>query len=141
MSSSDLGPPADRDPRIGKLYDYWRSLRPVVGSFPGRQHLDPGAIADLLPWVWMVDVRHDPLRFKYRLIGTEQVAAMEADFTGRWMDEAHPKFLRSAAYREFVAAAEEGAVGYRSGPPLFQSRAAGAVERLLLALSVYHTST
>lgn len=135
MSSADQPPPPGCDPRITRLYDYWCSLRPSPTRLPGRQHFDPGAIADLLPWLWIVDVRHAPLRFKYRLVGTEQVAAMQGDFTGRWMDEAHPGFPLSSAYADFVAVAEEGAVGYRAGPPLFESRSRGAVERLLLPLA------
>jgi hypothetical protein len=152
MSSSDQGPPADCDARIARLYAYWRSLRPASGGLPGRQHLDPGAIAGLLPWVWMVDVRHAPLRFKHRLVGTEQVAVMEADYTGRWLDEAHPDFLLSSAYPQFVAAAEEAAVRYEAGPALFPSKGHRLVERLLLpmardgrhvdmllAMTIYHT--
>jgi len=135
MSSLHQEPPADCDPRIARLYAYWCSLRPVPGGLPGRQHLDPGAIADLLPWVWMADVRHAPLRFKYRLVGTEQVAAMEADYTGRWMDEAHPDFMLSPAYGLFVAAAVDGTVGYREGPPLFQGKGHGPVERVLLPMA------
>ena len=134
MSSVEQGPPPDCDARIARLYAYWRSLHPASGDLPGRQHLDPAAIADLLPWVWMVDVRHTPLRFKYRLVGTEQVAAMEADFTGRWMDEAHPNFPSSSVYPQFVAAAE-GAVGYGAGPLLFESKGQGGAEQLLLPMA------
>jgi hypothetical protein len=135
MSSSD-SVPADCDARIARLHGYWRSLRSASGGLPGRQHLDPGAIADLLPWVWMVDVRHAPLRFKYRLVGTEQVAEMEADYTGRWMDEAHPDFLASPAYAQFVAAAERGVVAYSAGRPLIRlPKEHSTVERLLLPMA------
>ena len=116
---SELPLPADCDPRLRRLYDHWLSLRPAAGGLPGRQHIDPAAIRDLLPWIWMVDVERNPLRFRYRLLGTEQVHAMERDFTGRFLDEAHPSFVASVSYPQYVAAAERAEIGYRRGPPVF----------------------
>ena len=128
--------PGDCDPRLRRLYDYWLSIHPVTGGLPGRQHVDPAAIPDLLPCLWMVDVQRQPLRFKYRLLGTEQVKSMEANFTGRWMDEAHRKFLGSIAYPQYVAAAERAEVGYIKGPPSFHStKTYVSMERLLLPLA------
>jgi hypothetical protein len=133
---SELPLPADCDPRLRRLYDYWLSLRPAAGGLPGRQHIDPAAIRDLLPWIWMVDVERNPLRFRYRLLGTEQVHAMERDFTGRFLDEAHPSFVASVSYPQYVAAAERAEIGYRRGPPVFHlSKDYVAIERLLLPLA------
>jgi PAS domain len=128
--------PEDCDPRIRRLYEYWQGARPGAGRLPGRQHIDPAAIRDLLPWLWMVDVERDPLRFRYRLLGTEQVHAMERDLTGRLLDEAHPSFVGSSSYPHYVAAAERGEIGYRRGPPTFHvSKDYIAIERLLLPLA------
>jgi hypothetical protein len=133
---SELPLPADCDPRLRRLYDYWLSLRPAAGGLPGRQHIDPAAIRDLLPWIWMVDVERNPLRFRYRLLGTEQVHAMERNFTGRFLDEAHPSFVASVSYPQYVAAAERAEIGYRRGPPVFHlSKDYVAIERLLLPLA------
>lgn len=128
--------PSDCDSRLRRLYEYWVSIRPGEGILPGRQHVDPAALPDLLPWLWMVDVQREPLRFRYRLLGTEQVKAMEANFTGRWIDEAHPKFLGSIAYPQYVAAAERAEIGYIKGAPSFHSAKTHAqIERLLLPLA------
>ena len=133
---SELPIPADCDPRIRRLYEYWLAIRPAPGILPGRQHLDPVAIPDLLPWLWMVDVERRPLRFRYRLVGTEQVQAMARDLTGRYLHEAHPSFLGSASYPAYVAAAERGEIGYRRGPPTFHiSKDYIGIERLLLPLA------
>jgi hypothetical protein len=133
---SELPLPADCDPRLRRLYDHWLSLRPAAGGLPGRQHMDPAAIRDLLPWIWMVDVERNPLRFRYRLLGTEQVHAMERDFTGRFLDEAHPSFVASVSYPQYVAAAEHADIGYRRGPPVFHlTKDYVAIERLLLPLA------
>jgi hypothetical protein len=128
--------PADCDPRIRRLYDYWQAARPPSGGLPGRQHIDPTAIPELLAWMWMVDVEHHPLRFRYRLIGTEQVRAMAGDFTGRYLDEVHPRFLTGFTYADYVAVAERAEIGYHRGEPIFHlDKDYIAIERLLLPLA------
>ena len=153
MSSTALS--QDCDWRIRRLHEYWLSVHPVGGGLPGRQHIDPTAIPELLPWVWMVDVERDPLRFRYRLIGTEQVRAMETDATGRYLDEAHARFLGSVTYPQYLAAVERAEIGYHRGPPSFHiTKDYVSIERLLLplardgrtvdvllALTVYHRAT
>ena len=52
---------------------------------PSRGDIDPAEIADLLPNVILIDVKHDPLDFRYRLIGTVIDAHMNEPMTGRWM--------------------------------------------------------
>lgn len=133
---SEAALPTECDGRIRRLYDYWRSIHPSSGGLPGRQHIDPAAIVELLPWIWMLDVERNPLRFRYRLVGTEQVAAMETDPTGRYLDEAHPRFLTSLAYPDYVAAAEQREVSFHRGPPVFHiSKDYVLMERLLLPLA------
>jgi hypothetical protein len=65
---------------------YWFTAR---GSreFPERADIDPTDIPRLLPHVVLTDVFHDPLRFRYRLIGTAVTAMAGRDATGRWLDE------------------------------------------------------
>jgi len=144
--------PPDADTRVRQLYAYWRSLHPPGGGLPGRPQVDPTAIPSLLSYLWLADVQHAPLRFRYRLFGTEHVHVLGRDFTGRWIDEAHPNFVGSAAYNQFVAAAERREVGYRRGDTLIiLPKDYLSMERLilplardgkrvdmLLAISVYH---
>ncbi len=128
--------PADADPRLRRLYDYWRSVHPPGGGLPGRQHIDPCDMVPLLRWIWMMDVHRNPLRFRYRLLGTEQVNAMERDFTGRWIDEVHPQFVSSVSYAQYVKSVERGEPGYLKGPPPYHvSKDFMQVERLLVPLA------
>lgn len=128
--------PDDCDWRVRRLDEYWRGAHPPGGGLPGRQHIDPTAIPELLPWLWMLDVERDPLRFRYRLVGTEQVSAMAADLTGRYLDEAHPRFLTLLTYPDYVAAAERSEVRYYRGPPVFHiNKDYVLIERLLLPLA------
>ena len=124
------------DPRIAKLHRYWRSIRPRSGLLPSRQHFDPAAIPRLLPWIWPVDVHRAPLRFKYRLVGTEHVIEAKSNPTGRWYDEAHPQFAATSAYPHFVAAAERGETAFYRGPPVYVIDAPyKTIERLIVPLA------
>lgn len=109
-------PPCDE--RIAALLQYWRSIRPDSAKFPGRQHFDPVAIPKLLPWIWLMDVQRAPLRFRFRVMGTEQTAFIGDDPTGRWVDERFPNLLTKITYRHFVACAERGAMTYQSPLPV-----------------------
>jgi hypothetical protein len=146
-------PPPTADARVQQLYRHWLSLHPAPGILPGRQHLDPTVLPTaLLPFLWLADIQRVPLRFRYRLLGTEHVRVLGRDFTGDWIDEAHPEFLGSAAYGQFVTAAERGEVGYRRGHTgIILPKDYRSMERLILplardgkdvdmlfAISVYH---
>ncbi|MGE4220274.1 MAG: PAS domain-containing protein [Alphaproteobacteria bacterium] len=74
------------DPRLGRLYAYWRSKQ-SDGRPPRRRDLDPIEIPDLLPILHLIDVLWDPLRFRHRLVGTDVVRHMARDVTGLMVDE------------------------------------------------------
>jgi hypothetical protein len=79
-------------PILRAFYDYWRTL-PAERGLPGRQHVDPTAIHNLLPWLFMVDVER-PLPkpvFRYRLAGTGIVDLCDFEITGRTVEEAFPE--------------------------------------------------
>jgi len=128
--------PLDSDPRVAQLHRYWLAIRPASDRLPGRQHFDPVAIPRLLRWLWLVDIVRDPLRFRYRLVGTEHVMAFGRDTTGEWLDEAHPTFVTSSAYPGFVAAAGGAATShYRGRPVYFVRKDFLSIERLILPLA------
>ena len=94
--------------RLRRLYDYWQSKR---GSrkFPARADLDPTEFRYILGNIAMADVERGPLRFRFRLVGTEIVQRDGTDLTGRYTDD-HPlpgyRALLYDAYRHTVEAAE-----------------------------------
>ena len=76
------------EPRILELYAYWQRMaagRPM----PSRKDFDPAAIPRLLPHLMLVDVLPSE-RYRYRLIGTENVLEHGVDATGRHVDEVVP---------------------------------------------------
>jgi hypothetical protein len=146
-------PPPTADARVRQLYRYWLERHPPGGGLPGRQHVDPTTLPpSLLPLLWLADVQQAPVRFRYRLLGTEQVRMLGRDYTGFWIDEAHPHFLGSAAAAQYLTVADRGEPGYRSGSAfIVLPRDCRSMERLilplardgktvdmLLAISVYH---
>jgi hypothetical protein len=139
MSAGDElteAPPANADGRVLELFRYWKSIHPPGGGLPGRQQLDPAAISAILPFVWLADIQREPLRFRYRLLGTEHARVFGRDYTGHWLDETHVNFCASPAYPQYVAAAEQGRVGYRRGHTLAMlPMDYRSIERLLLPLA------
>ena len=94
--------PADRSswhPLVRQFYEYWVSIAPA-GRLPGRQHIVPEDIVPLLSRLWMLDVFRDPLRFRYRLVGTDITRSVQRELTGMWLDEAQPQSLRNPNLRD-----------------------------------------
>jgi hypothetical protein len=86
--ADNAGVPALGDPRLQDAYDYW--LRKCAGrALPSRRDLDPLDIPKLLPHVLLVEV-HDGGRYRYRVVGTENVTEHGIDATGRYADEVIP---------------------------------------------------
>lgn len=81
-------PPPIREPRLRELYTYWRRLAAPRG-LPRRKDLDPVDIPRLLPHVMLVEAHPDG-RYRYRLIGTENVREHGFDATGQYLDEVLP---------------------------------------------------
>src|SRR3546814_12925260 len=54
---------------------------------PARCDIDPAEILKILPHVFLLDVRQEPLDFRYRLIGTKMDQHMLGHYTGLWMSQ------------------------------------------------------
>jgi len=133
--------PQGAAPKLQALYDYWLTIHPAGGGLPGRRHLDPIDIPELLPNIWMVDVKRGAqtdggLRFRFRLVGTEIVKFTGRDMTGFWLDQVYPDYEETEAFRNHKAVAESGRPGYRkSGVISNPTRHHIEAERLYLPLA------
>ncbi|WP_417321194.1 PAS domain-containing protein [Emcibacter sp.] len=83
---SDIEP----DP-LKKIFLHWQKIKGDK-FMPCRKDFRPADITMLLPHVALIDVEHDPRRFRVRLVGTETVKAMGRDVTGWYLDEHPPLF-------------------------------------------------
>lgn len=123
-------------PRLQRLLAYWESIHPP-GRLPGRQHLDPIAIRDLVPGLWLVDVQRAPFRLRYRLVGTQIVDAIGREVTGQWLDEAHPHIRAHPHFLErYARVAATGIPSRRRGAArLWRHEDYREVENLILPLA------
>lgn len=76
------------NPALHWLFDYWVS-RHREGRLPARSALDPVDMKALLGSMLLIDVLREPLRFRYRLVGTNLVERTKVDLTGKMVAE-HP---------------------------------------------------
>ncbi len=68
------------------LYEYWSS-KCGQNRLPTRADLDPADIPRLLPYIYIVDVERDPVRFRFRLVGSRVRDWFGHDATGHYVDD------------------------------------------------------
>lgn len=73
-------------PDLQKLHRYWLKKK-GDRDMPHRADIHPDEIVELLSGIVLVDVEYNPVRFKFRLVGTDAVLALGRDLTGRYLDE------------------------------------------------------
>ncbi|HWY60271.1 MAG TPA: PAS domain-containing protein [Rhizomicrobium sp.] len=73
------------DPDFSTLYAYW-THQCGGRTMPCRADINPRDIVSLLPLVFIVEICQ-PLRFRFRLVGTAICGRWHDDFTGKWLDE------------------------------------------------------
>ena len=71
---------------LRRLYRYWESKH-SEGRFPSRRDIDPADIAYILGNVILLDVLREPLRFRFRLMGSHLTQRTGYDLTGRFIDD------------------------------------------------------
>jgi hypothetical protein len=89
-----------------RICDYWHELR-GARSMPSRQDIDPVDIWALLPNVHLSEWHQNPDRVRYRVAGTELVASIGREISGRWLTDFHkdPSDIAEtlALYRQVIA--------------------------------------
>jgi len=70
-----------------RMFDYWRA-QAGDRAMPARCDLDPMVdLRDIAQHLFLVDVERAPPRFFFRLVGTDVVAHVGKDMTGKYLDE------------------------------------------------------
>lgn len=80
-----LDPSQIDSPRVHRFRDYWEARRREQSVVPLRAEVDPTELRELLPNVVIIEVGQEPLRFRYRLVGTRVVEFNKQDFTGLYL--------------------------------------------------------
>lgn len=95
-------------PPLHRLYDYWEA-RCRGGLLPGRRDIDPLDLGFILGNLVLVDVLRDPLRFRYRLNGSNLEAAFRLyGLTGTWVHEHPDPGFRARALEVYGGIASTG---------------------------------
>lgn len=72
---------------LKRLYTLWNSRRREDRN-PARSDFDPTDMPWVLSVLIIVDIERSPLRFRYRLVGTELCnVILKTELTGRYVDE------------------------------------------------------
>ena len=93
-----------RDRRLKRLLGYWRAAR-QGRAMPARRDLDPLDFWYVVGHVMLIDVLREPLRFRFRLHGSEITQRVHYDLTGKLLDE-----IPDAEYRRHAIERCRGAV-------------------------------
>lgn len=75
-------------PVLRRLFGYWDEKR-QGRPYPTRQDVDPLDLRYALGRLILIEVEAAPVRFRYRLYGSEVARQMGFDLTGRYTDQ-HP---------------------------------------------------
>jgi hypothetical protein len=96
---------------IRTVHGYWERIR-HGRRFPAKSDVDPAEIKAALPYIMISEIHRDPLRVRYRLVGTEVVHFTGEDFTGKWLHE--------TGWGEYIDAVEQKYVRmFETGGPIF----------------------
>src|SRR3546814_15192366 len=88
-------------PGLRRLYDYWSAGR-AGRALPPRAIVDPVAMRPWLGNLSLVEVRHDPLRFRFRLCGSSLVDRTRLDPPGGAPHAFHHERHRPRVWRELA---------------------------------------
>jgi hypothetical protein len=120
---------------MNEIHAYWLAKR-GQRRMPSRWDIEPTEIPRLLRNLMLVDVFYNPIRFRYRLIGTNVVDATGENRTGKCFDSVD-FFAANPIVREQYATVVSTGEPVHSLEPFYRldTRREYEVERLLLPLS------
>ncbi len=127
--------PEALQPRLSRLYTYWKGLRRGENDMPFWDDVRTDALPDLAGGIMLIDVFEKPVRFRFASIGEDVERKYGSDLHGRFSDEIEPRgpllFLNSQC-----SAAVEGRrpTYYRHVPAVPQECSAEPFARVLLPL-------
>jgi hypothetical protein len=72
-------------PQLRELYEWW-CARQIDGKPPSERQIDPLDLEFLHGNLLIIDISDNPPRFRFRLFGSELVARLSHDWTGKPLD-------------------------------------------------------
>lgn len=87
------------------LHDYWKS-KCGDADMPLRSSIDPIELKPVLSAIAVIEVLRDPLRFRYRLAGTQICDIHGFELTGRYILDLEPPSFADALHADLVEIVE-----------------------------------
>jgi len=91
---------------VRQILEYWQ-YKCRGRKMPARADLDPLEMRGALNQMVMIEIHRDPLRFRTRLVGSQQMNRRGFDFSAQWLDEL-PAGYRSVVLPRAEAVARRG---------------------------------
>jgi hypothetical protein len=95
-----------RHPNLVRLYRHWDEMR-RGRAMPSRADVDPLKLPELLGNLLLIDVLREPLRFRYRLIGSKLTERIKRDMTGKYFDDVPEPLYRERLHSWHGGVVEE----------------------------------
>ncbi|KLN61157.1 hypothetical protein WH96_08320 [Kiloniella spongiae] len=120
-----------------RLHDYWHSVTPSNRMLPGRQHINPVDITDLLGRIALVDVHFigTEKQFQYRLWGSIMTEIIGKDCTGKFIHDLFAGEQLKIVQKAFEAVVETGSPHFSEVTWGIEDRDYRLYKRLLLPLA------
>jgi hypothetical protein len=99
------------DANVRQFLQLWQNAH-VDGKAPSKEFLDPIRLRFLLGSLSLLEVNPEPLRFRYRLVGTDIVERLGHELTGKWLED-HP----DPAFRPFLM--KGASMAYHAAMPIY----------------------
>jgi hypothetical protein len=94
-------------PILAEAFEAWRALR-RDSPCPRRADFDPLLFRSVLGMLSLLQVFRDPLRFRYRIHGTETARWLGYDLTGKYIDQGENKVWVEMAHDHLGEVANSG---------------------------------
>lgn len=104
----------DWHPDVRRLLYHWMRKCTADGHLPTRQDIDRIELAELLPYMWMLDVQRNPWRFRYRMAGSDFATLVGRTIGNDWYDELRPMAWGTNRTR-LITTARDGMATWRRG--------------------------
>lgn len=95
------------DQRLVRAHRYWQD-HCHGHPFPARTDIAPEEMKPFLSNVMLIDIRHDPLDFVYRVFGTSIAVAHGADYTGKSVRSLDPPEFSTIIWGQYKDVLDRG---------------------------------
>lgn len=83
--------PANLEPKLASIYDYWQGLRRGGNDIPFWDDVKLSALGSSAADALLVDVFESPLRFRLGLAGVSMTARLGPEVGGKFLDRFEPE--------------------------------------------------